>query len=77
MVKLIYLIPTAMVALSVGVAIAPAEANCGNEIVKLGLVQPTIECYWQQLQQQTNFSWGKANPYGTLSGDRKEEPTQR
>lgn len=32
------LIPTAIVAFNVAVASAPAQANCGNEIVKLELV---------------------------------------
>lgn len=46
------------------------QANCADSVASLELVQPAMERYWQQLQQQTQFPWGKLQPYGKLSGDR-------
>jgi hypothetical protein len=45
------------------------QANCADSVASLELVQPAMERYWQQLQQQTQFPWGKIQPYGNLSGD--------
>lgn len=47
-----------------------AQANCSQTTAKLALVQPAMERYFQQLQQKTQFPWGKVQPYGKLSGDR-------
>lgn len=47
-----------------------AQANCADSIASLELVQPVMERYFQQLQQKSQFPWGKAQPYGKLSGDR-------
>lgn len=47
-----------------------AQANCSQTTAKLELVQPAMERYFQQLQQKTQFPWGKVQPYGKLSGDR-------
>jgi hypothetical protein len=48
---------------------ANARANCADQIASLELVKPVMERQWQKLQQQTNYPWGKARPYGTLSGN--------
>lgn len=56
--------------ITVLVSATKAQANCADRVASLEVVQPAMERYWQQLQQQTEFPWGKAQPYGKLSGDR-------
>jgi hypothetical protein len=47
-----------------------ARANCADSVASLELVKPPMERYWQQLQQKSQFPWGKIQPYGKLLGDR-------
>ncbi len=61
--SLLLTIMTALVATKV-------QANCADSVANLELVQPAMERYFQQLQQKTQFPWGKVQPYGKLSGDR-------
>ncbi len=61
-----------VIALSANLAIAtpPAMANCNYYVGQLTFWQPPMQRHWEQLQQRSDYPWGQARPYGTLSGDR-------
>jgi hypothetical protein len=52
------------------ITMSGASANCGDVISDLQAVEPAMQRWWQKLQTQTLYPWGKLRPYGTLSGDR-------
>jgi hypothetical protein len=49
---------------------APVSANCADSVGSLAYFQPAMERWWQQLQAETDYPWGKARPYGELEGNR-------
>ncbi len=51
------------------VSATKVQANCADQIANLEIVKPAMERHWQKLQQQKEFPWGKAQPYGKLSRD--------
>ncbi len=52
------------------VLIAPAIANCSENIARLDYFEPAMARLWEQLQSQTEYPWGTARPYGALQGSR-------
>jgi len=61
---------TTAAALSLMIAVPPALAICGQTPGRLEYWQAPMQQHWQQLQQRTNYPWGQARPYGTISGTR-------
>lgn len=55
--------------LSLALPIRPVQANCNEIWNSLTVVQPLMERIWQKLQQEPEYPWGKARPYGDISGE--------
>jgi hypothetical protein len=68
--KTIFWLVSVSTLLSVLTTTTQVQANCADSISPIEEVQPAMERYWQQLQQRTDYPWGKARPYGELSGNR-------
>lgn len=47
----------------------PASANCNDQIARFERVRPVMERQWQSLQRQTEFPWGREQPYGRLDAE--------
>jgi hypothetical protein len=45
----------------------PVSANCADRIASLEVVEPPMQRLWKNLQQQTQFPWGTAQPYQKMT----------
>jgi hypothetical protein len=63
----IYLILSTLLAIATPSVVS---ANCSEVFASLEQVQPAMELYFPKLKAQTDYPWGKVQPYDKIEGDR-------
>lgn len=61
-----------LAALALGLAGAPALANCTEPVLEMAIARPALDAVWAGLSRQYAFPWGGAHVWGKVQGDRIE-----